>query len=303
MNKALSNRREKMAEHFRVERDYARRILASSKGSPERDRLFAEGYDAVSRLMAEYQPGGGETDYTAVVTTLVGQQVPAGGAILDIGCATGRLLHALACRGYAVTGLDVSGELIAAARQRLAPLGLAGRVRQTEVLNYVPAAPLDGIVLDNVIEHIHPDSVGEVLAKCHNMLKPGGHLWVLTPHRFSGPHDISRQFLPLGARAEGFHLREYSFTELRQELLAAGFAEVLGFPFHPRLMRKLGWIPRPSNWGGRKAQACERFLERTPWAMRLLTANATLGHMLVALLCPSICLARKATRAGNAPAQ
>ena len=292
-------RREKMAEHFRIERDFARRILATAKDSPERAQLFAEGYNAVTRLMAEYQPGGGETGYTDVVAALIGQRIPPGGSVFDLGCATGNLLFALARRGYAVAGIDVSGDLIEAARRRLAPLGLAQRVCRAEVMSYVHPESVDGVVLDNAIEHFHPDAIPDVLRKCHAMLKPGGYLWVLTPHRFSGPHDVSRQFLPLGSRAEVFHLREFSFTELRQELQAAGFGEVLGFPFHPRLLRKIGWIPKASVRAARKAEACERWCLRSRAGMRLLTANATAGHLLVALLFPSICVARKPDGAGT----
>ena len=293
MTRIPDPRNEKMEEHYRVERDYARRIMATEKGSPERARLFGEGYDAVTRLMAEYQPGGGETHYTKVVAALAEQYVPRGGSVFDVGCATGNLLYEMACRGYEIGGLDVSGELVEAARRRLAPLGLSDRVSCGEITSYEPAAAVDGVVLDNVVEHFHPDSVGDVLKKCHAMLKAGGHLWVLTPHRFSGPHDVSRQFLPLGSRAEGFHLREFTFGELRQELAAAGFADVQGYPFHPRLLRKIGWIPRPSAWAGRKAEACERWVGENRLGRLLLESSGTIGHLMVALLFPSICVARK----------
>lgn len=41
--------------------------------------------------------------------------LPAGGAILDVGCGTGRHAVELARRGYAVTGLDLSKEMLARA--------------------------------------------------------------------------------------------------------------------------------------------------------------------------------------------
>lgn len=45
--------------------------------------------------------------------------VPPGGAVLDLGCGSGRpIAHALVGRGYRVTGVDASPELIALCRER-----------------------------------------------------------------------------------------------------------------------------------------------------------------------------------------
>jgi len=44
--------------------------------------------------------------------------VPAGGAILDVGCGTGRHAVELAKRGYAVTGLDLSSNMLSRAADR-----------------------------------------------------------------------------------------------------------------------------------------------------------------------------------------
>ena len=42
---------------------------------------------------------------------------PSGASILDVGCGTGRHSVELAKRGYAVTGLDLSAEMLAQAAQ------------------------------------------------------------------------------------------------------------------------------------------------------------------------------------------
>lgn len=279
--------------HFQAECAFAQRILASEKNSPERERLFREAYDEIARLIAVYAPGGGETRYTHVVADIVARRIPPGGEVFDLGCATGNLLFELARRGFRVSGIDVSGDLIQQAKEKLGEVALADQVSQADVMGYSPSALVDCVVMDNSIEHLHPDSVGDVLRKCRAMLKPGGYLLVLTPHRFSGPHDITRDFLPLGSKAQGLHLREYSFTELDDELRCAGFSAVMGFPFHPRLLRKLRWIPDCSNWAARKAMALERAFSRSRILFRLLTSSAVGGHLGVALLFPSICMARK----------
>lgn len=51
------------------------------------------------------------------------------GPILDAACGTGRVLLALAEAGYAVTGVDVSREMLKIATSRIEPDRLAGKVR------------------------------------------------------------------------------------------------------------------------------------------------------------------------------
>jgi 2-polyprenyl-3-methyl-5-hydroxy-6-metoxy-1,4-benzoquinol methylase len=47
-----------------------------------------------------------------------------GGSLLDVGCGTGRHSIELATRGYAVTGLDLSAEMLAQAKQRAQAAGV-----------------------------------------------------------------------------------------------------------------------------------------------------------------------------------
>lgn len=50
---------------------------------------------------------------------------PPGGSILDVGCGTGRHAVALAGRGYAVTGLDLSSEMLAKAADAAGAAGVS----------------------------------------------------------------------------------------------------------------------------------------------------------------------------------
>ena len=54
-------------------------------------------------------------------------------------------------------------------------------------------------------------------------LAPGGAYVCITPNRINGPHDISRQFDRV---ATGFHLKEYTISELITLFRAAGFTVV-----------------------------------------------------------------------------
>jgi SAM-dependent methyltransferase len=87
----------------------------------------------------------------------------------------------------------------------------------------VPEGSVDLAFSDQLMEHLHPD---DALAQLHNIrraLKPGGTYICITPNRLYGPSDISRHFDEV---PRGFHLKEYSLSELRRTLEAAGFCSI-----------------------------------------------------------------------------
>jgi len=75
--------------------------------------------------------------------------------------------------------------------------------------------------LDQFIEHLHPDDVLLHFQLAHRLLRPGGKYIFATPHRFSGPHDISRLFSDV---PQGFHLKEWTYRELAAVVKAARFS-------------------------------------------------------------------------------
>jgi SAM-dependent methyltransferase len=87
----------------------------------------------------------------------------------------------------------------------------------------VPDGSINVAYSDQLMEHLHPDDALEQLRNIHKALAPGGVYICLTPNRLSGPHDISRYF---DERATGFHLREYTATELLGIFRATGFSKV-----------------------------------------------------------------------------
>lgn len=89
-----------------------------------------------------------------------------------------------------------------------------------------PASSVDVIYSNQVFEHLHPDDTVPLLNLYHKFLTPGGKLVVITPHRLTGPHDISRDFTK---DAEGFHLKEYNYKEMRDLLRANGYHKVKAY--------------------------------------------------------------------------
>jgi hypothetical protein len=73
---------------------------------------------------------------------------------------------------------------------------------------------------DQLIEHLHPQDTAEHFCFVRRLLKRGGNYLFRTPHALSGPHDVSAYFsdVPLG-----FHLKEWTYTELEPLLAETGF--------------------------------------------------------------------------------
>jgi 2-polyprenyl-3-methyl-5-hydroxy-6-metoxy-1,4-benzoquinol methylase len=282
--------------HYQVEKEYARRILETAKGSDERRQVFRQAYsDVIGNIIEQYNPGGGETHYTDMVVgivrvlhTMLHKRTA---SVLDLGCGSGHLLVALAKADYDVYGIDVSEASIAEAKRDLAAFGRSDRAKHADVLDYNAPTKFDIIVMDNVIEHLVPDETSDILAKCYEMLAEDGYLVVLTPHSFSGPHDISRYFVPFGSKAQGFHLKEFSFTEMNECLKVSGFEDVWAFPFHPQLLRKY-LMPKPSKWAARKSMMLERIAQigRLP---KLLRLGRTPARILSAVAFPAVAVGVK----------
>lgn len=103
-----------------------------------------------------------------------------GGPILEPMCGSGRLLLPLAQAGYRVAGVDVSPELLALAREKLAAAGVLGQVSLLEgdIRNSALAGPFAlAIVALNSLMHL--TTIADQLAalNCiHAALRPNGLL-------------------------------------------------------------------------------------------------------------------------------
>lgn len=113
----------------------------------------------------------------------------------------------------------------------------------------------------DVAEHLHPDDFLDQAVEIRRVLRPGGRYVCVTPNRLSGPHDISGDFTDV---PQGFHLREYTDSELADEFRVAGFTRVqllvsyYGFRLSPLLPVPL---VRPLEAAfGRLSQATRRKL-------------------------------------------
>jgi SAM-dependent methyltransferase len=87
--------------------------------------------------------------------------------------------------------------------------------------NFEPTEFYDLVISSQVIEHFHPDDLIIHLKSAHKILKNEGKYIFSTPHRHTGPHDISSVF---GCdKPQGMHLKEYTYRELKNYLIMFGY--------------------------------------------------------------------------------
>lgn len=107
----------------------------------------------------------------------------AGKRLLDIGCGGGILSEAMAQRGANVTAIDLGEAPLAVARLHLLESGLDIRYERAAAEEYAAQHPgsFDIVTCLEMLEHV-PDPAA-IIAACHRLLKPGGHLFVSTINR------------------------------------------------------------------------------------------------------------------------
>lgn len=107
--------------------------------------------------------------------------LPRSARVLDAGCGTGRVAHALRRAGHDAVGVDRDGGLVAVARHRY-PDGtyLVGdllAVSAADLMSAGAPAEFDAIVLaGNVLVFVAPGTERAVLANLAGLLVPGGCL-------------------------------------------------------------------------------------------------------------------------------
>jgi 2-polyprenyl-3-methyl-5-hydroxy-6-metoxy-1,4-benzoquinol methylase len=151
---------------------------------PPKD-VVRRGYDALSY---RYRGDDEEPERYGTWLAQLRERVPAGGAVLDLGCGCGvPLARDLAAGGYAVTGVDLSAVQVGRAR-RLVPTATFLHADATEV--EFPASSFDAVVSLYLLIHLPLDEQPPLLGRIGRWLRPGGWLLATTGHRaWTGTED------------------------------------------------------------------------------------------------------------------
>jgi SAM-dependent methyltransferase len=136
---------------------------------------------------------------------------------LDIGCGAGSLLSAAAERGWEPVGTEVAGGAVDALRSRAMDV----RLGELAELGLEPGS-FDVVSLVEVIEHV--PAPGELIQAAADLVRPGGALYVTTPHgRGISARLLRRRWSALSPPE---HLQLFSIKGLGASLARGGLEAV-----------------------------------------------------------------------------
>lgn len=102
--------------------------------------------------------------------------------VLDMGCGTGAVTLALAARGFEVTAIDHSPDMIEIARRKAEALGLSSSIRfetgDVEQLRY-DDEEFDGVTCQGLLHHL--EDMSPALSQLHRVLKREGFVYISEP--------------------------------------------------------------------------------------------------------------------------
>jgi SAM-dependent methyltransferase len=214
---------ERLRAHYAIEKALADRLRAANK--EERKRLYAEVYDELFREVPDHPQHTEREDPAqraagaARRARLLSRFLTPASTFLEVGPGDLALALQVARQVGKVYAVDVSSEIT---KGNKLPANFELILSDGSSIP-VQANSVDVAYSDQLMEHLHPDDALDQLKNIFQSLKPGGVYICITPNRISGPHDISLYFSDVPS---GFHLKEYTTTDLVRILKDAGFSKV-----------------------------------------------------------------------------
>jgi SAM-dependent methyltransferase len=260
---------EQVREHYEIEKALAAQLRA---GTPdERKRLYGRVYDEMYRRLPHHpqltRKVSAEETRRSVSQQLsfLDRFIDNDTVYLEVGSGDCALTFEVAKRVRKSIGIDVSAEIMPTDR---CPDNLELILSDGTSIP-VPPGSIDVAYSNQLMEHLHPDDARTQLINLNRALRPGGLYVCVTPNRLTGPHDISRGFDTV---ATGFHLREYTNTELFDLFCDCGFNPVTiysSFRGHAfRVPRRL--LLAVERWLAHQPPQRSRSLSRGPLVHRLI---------------------------------
>jgi SAM-dependent methyltransferase len=204
---------ERLWAHYELEVRLAERLRHAP--AAERGRLYGEVYDELFATIYDHSQFRRKDDGRALARRFrsIKHYLKPGITFLEVGAGDGKLSQKVS---------EVVGRAIAVDVTDRVAEGFE-LVLSSGIDIPVPSGSVDLAYSHDLLEHLHPDDACAHVAEVARVLRPGGKYLCGTPNRLNGPHDISRMLDPV---ATGFHLKEYSFDEVRELLEHGGFATV-----------------------------------------------------------------------------
>ena len=174
--------------------------------------------------------------------------------VLELGCGTAHFTRELASTGARITAIDISPELLEAARTNCPANNVNFEVQNAYALPYCDGS-FDAVIGSSVLHHLEID---EALYQIYRVLKPTGFIRFTEPNMLNPQIAVQKNF-PAVKKRLGDSPDETAFFRwpLRRRLQRRGFREIRIEPFdflHPQT---------PPAWIG-TVQKFSTLFERTP---------------------------------------
>jgi SAM-dependent methyltransferase len=253
---------DQIREHYEIEKKLATRLRNST--SKERQTLYTSLYDELFRSVQDHpqltMDSASDESIRKVAYEIrhLREFLTSGTTFLEIGPGDCALSFEVAKIVKIVYAIDVSEEIT---RNLSYPLNFKLILSDGASIP-VPAGSVDVAYSNQLMEHLHPEDAQKQLRNICNALAPGGIYICVTPNRFNGPHDVSMYYDRV---ATGFHLKEYTVTELCHLFQLSGFSRVKILVPLKKIRVFLPVFP---------VKICEKILSVLPYSFRKSLASS-----------------------------
>lgn len=230
----------------------------------ERKRLYLELYNNhFSKFPKAFQSFEDADKEIGVISRFLNKNK----LMLEIGTGDGHFAKEVYKHVEKLTTLDVAEK----SNQALEEIPEIKQLQFNGLEADLPADHFDIAYSNQIFEHLHPDDAGAHLKIARKALKPGGKYIIITPHRYCGPHDLSRHF---DREARGLHLREYTYQEIYKIAKNNNFSKCEIYIQRNRYSLRVC----------RQMIFCfEKFLNILPYRIRKVLSRALLPSIMVVL--------------------
>jgi SAM-dependent methyltransferase len=183
---------------------------------PTHDEELARAFD---RQAEAFERAKVQRDAASLARLVAAAALPQGARVLDAGCGPGLVAEAFLEAGCAVTGVDLSPEMLRRARQRCARFGERARFELCSLYDLPAGEPFDATVSRNVLHHVEDPAA--FVTRQARLVRPGGV--VLAQDLVTDP-DVARRAWAEGIERDRDRTHTQALTpgELLDLLAAAG---------------------------------------------------------------------------------
>lgn len=214
---------QQIEDHYRIEKELADRLRRATR--EERRRLYSAVYEELFAEVPQHPMLTRKASADETAQAVAGQMkllrrfLAPGTTFLEVGAGDCQLTFAAAGLVKKAYAVEVSSMISASAT---CPPNFELILSDGLKID-LPDQSVEVAYSNQLMEHLHPDDATDQLREIYRVLAPGGIYLCLTPNRLTGPHDISRYF---DSVASGFHLKEYSISELSSLFRSVGFSRL-----------------------------------------------------------------------------